>query len=69
MFCAGFMTIWMNCVLTRCGVIEMQTNILIRIRKTGKIIKAMSYGCGAVDVRGNTYSKKSYEVLQVLGYS
>ena len=47
---------------------KMQTNILIRIKKTGKIIKAMSYGFGAVDVHGNAYSKKSYEVLQVLGY-
>jgi len=43
---------------------EMQ--ILIKLRKTGQVIHAMSYGFGAVDVKGNMYGKKSYRLLKVL---
>jgi len=44
----------------------MTTKILIRLRKTGQVIHAISYGFGAYDVKGNMYGKKSYRLLKVL---
>jgi hypothetical protein len=44
----------------------MSTRILIKLKKTGEVFEAISYGFGAFDVRGNMYSKKSYVVLKVL---
>ena len=43
--------------------------IIIKLKKTGQVIKAMSYGFGAVDVKGNVYGKQSYTLLKVLGYT
>jgi hypothetical protein len=43
---------------------EMQ--IIIKLHKTGQVIHAISYGFGAVDVKGNMYGKKSYTVIQVI---
>jgi len=44
----------------------MTTKILIKLRKTGQVIHAMSYGFGAYDVKGNMYGRKCYKFLKVI---
>lgn len=44
----------------------MNTRIIIKLKKTGEVFEAISYGFGAYDVKGQMFSKKSYRVLKVL---
>jgi hypothetical protein len=45
---------------------EMSTRILIKLKKTGEVFEAISYGFGAYNVKGEMFSKKSYTVIQVI---
>jgi hypothetical protein len=45
---------------------EMSTRILIKLKKTGEVFEAISYGFGAYNVKGEMFSKKSYRILKVL---
>lgn len=44
----------------------MSTRILSKLKKTGEVFEAISYGFGAYNVKGQMFSKKSYRVLKVL---
>lgn len=45
---------------------KMSTRILIKLKKSGEVFEAISYGFGCYNVKGQMFSKKSYKVLNVL---